>query len=135
MIIFKEEVKEKERRKQEREEKRKNKEKATKTKKKRKVTRNTQPTEEANENENDEEITTVVYAGSSDEIEEFGQQNVCGACEGSEEWDEDDKWLGCSKCTRWFHKSCLPREIENMNALELEKLEFHCILCQKRMKK
>ena len=77
----------------------------------------------------------MVFA-SSDEDELFDvEQNMCGACEGSEDWKEGYKWVGCNKCIRWFHKSCLSKNIEEMTPMQLKTYEFICNVCQKMSKK
>ena len=53
-------------------------------------------TEEVLEAEDDEENSNedIVYAASSDEIV-LEARNVCAACDGNEDWDIDEKWIGC----------------------------------------
>lgn len=119
---------EKEKRKQLREEKKKAKvaaaEERKKNKKKSKAPVATvTPTVE----ESDSEEEQVIYA-SSDELEELNS-NVCGACEGNEDWEVGEKWIGCISCDRWFHKSCLSGRVEAMSEEELKKLQFKCSFC------
>ena len=121
-------LKEKERRKTEREEKKLKKGNAKTNKK------NKKQTEEKEDDEDDQVINEedIVYARSSDDedlIDIEMNQNICGACEGGEDWDDGDKWLGCNLCDRWDHKTCLSGQIETMSKKHLEKLQFVCPKC------
>jgi hypothetical protein len=120
-------LKEKERRKTEREEKKLKKGNAKTNKKNKKQTEEKEDEDEQVINEED-----IVYARSSDDedlIDIEMNQNICGACEGGEDWDDGDKWLGCNLCDRWDHKTCLSGQIETMSKKHLEKLQFVCPKC------
>ena len=126
------EIKNKEERKKIREEKRKLKEASNANKQKKQRTQ-LEETNDDEETSNDED-TIMDLDNSSDEEEIFGE-NCCGACEGNEEWEDGQKWIGCNTCVRWFHKSCLSKEIELMTAYELESYEFVCNSCHQKSNK
>lgn len=34
-------------------------------------------------------------------------QNKCSSCSGNYVDGEEDRWVGCDGCPRWFHKDCV----------------------------
>ena len=75
----------------------------------------------------------IVYADDTDD-EEFDESNECRACGGDEGQNEIHKWIGCNRCTRWFHKYCLSEEYEIMSLEEIKELNFICNFCLSRTK-
>lgn len=75
----------------------------------------------------------IRYADSSDDDIE-SERNCCGACEGTENWNEGNMWIGCESCPRWFHKACLSDDLAKMSVKELKKYEFNCPVCVKMNK-
>ena len=75
----------------------------------------------------------IVYADDTDD-EEFDESNECRACGGDEGQNEVDKWIGCNRCTRWFHKYCLSEEYEIMSLEEIKEMNFICNFCSSRTK-
>ena len=118
------EIELKEKRKEERERKKQEKEEMLKNKKTQKKKRKRAATSE----EDEDPIREVVYDDSSDSNHE--ENNFCYACYGEEHWTENDKWVGCGSCPRWFHKSCISREVEEMSEEELKKFNLRCDSCQ-----
>ena len=53
--------------------------------------------------EGDGEMESVVEGG--DEGDDDGWCILCGLTEDDE---EDEVWIECTKCLQWVHKSCLP---------------------------
>ena len=123
-----EKERQKEERKRMREEKKKEKTLLAASKKKKKNLDRAE-SESTSAEETDEDVE-VIYA-SSDEDEVF-DENYCGACGGNNEWEIGSKWIGCNRCSRWFHKSCLSEEIESMTVEDLENFDFQCNVCQKK---
>lgn len=109
------ELQDKERKKREREEKKRKNDDAKKSRQ----TRN-----RAISNEDD-----ILNASSDDDDSLPEIRNVCGACEGHEDWDDRKQWIGCNQCTLWYHKSCLSEEIANLSERELSKYTFICPVC------
>ena len=70
-------------------------------------------------------------------VENANVENECAACGGDEEAHDLCAWMGCSSCSRWFHKVCIDAEYENMTLEQIEQLEFSCRHCQqgRRIKK
>ena len=62
-------------------------------------------------------------------------KNICFACHGSECWDDNSMWIGCSSCSRWFHKACISVEVEDMTQEELAEYNFKCTYCERAPKK
>ena len=65
---------------------------------------------------------------SDSEIDEDFEEK-CGACYGENGLDDHDRWIGCNRCPRWFHKGCLSEEIEQMNSEEIEVFNLICNTC------
>ncbi|KAJ8049116.1 hypothetical protein HOLleu_01712 [Holothuria leucospilota] len=65
----------------------------------------------------------------NDEEEEEINPNKCPKC--SRMYDSDEnQWVGCETCDRWFHKSCTDIEGANkMSNSELNELEWLCEYC------
>lgn len=83
----------------------------------------------------DQDETDIIYARSSDdEIED--EKNVCSACLGDDGLESGNLWIGCNQCIRWYHRSCISEEVEQMNEREIAELNFICVAClvkEKRM--
>ena len=62
------------------------------------------------------------------------ESNECNACGGEEGQDDVDKWIGCNKCPRWYHKYCLSEDYENMSLEEIKELNFICNFCSSSVK-
>lgn len=94
-------------------------------------------TKHANDNEvpfdESESDHEVVFDDNSDDSLNV-EQNVCGACHGSERWDENDAWIGCSTCPYWFHKDCISEDVVAMSNAELLSFKFYCRSCEKILK-
>ena len=82
-------------------------------------------------NKSDEEI---VFDDESDESLNL-DKNACNACGGNNRWDDDNAWLGCSKCPLWFHKDCISEDAAAMSLAEIIKFKFYCKACEKAMKR
>ena len=111
---------EKERRKEERERKKAEKEKAKKGRRGNKRKRN--------ESDDSSDPDAIVMDTDSDNMDRE-DENICFACLGNEGLDEGSNWIGCNKCSRWYHRTCLSEEIENMTNEELVAFNFVCALC------
>ena len=125
----KKEIEDKEKRKLDRESKKlqKSQGKAKASKRKRK--------ESSEEEQDDDDISdhNIVYDDSSDcELEE--ETNICHACFGGEQWEENDKWVGCNHCSRWFHKACISNEMENMSPEDIINYNLKCKVCKTKQK-
>ena len=117
-------LEEKERRKKEREEK----------KKKKTCEKKRQPAAVEEMDELPETEEEIIFAASSDDEISF-EKNICGACEGSEGWEDGEKWIGCNSCIRWYHKDCISGDNTNMSDEELRKFNFICPVCDRLNKK
>ena len=42
------------------------------------------------------------------EMKELNEEEQCIMCGLTEDDEEDEVWLECTKCLKWVHKSCLP---------------------------
>ena len=120
---------EREQKKKEREQKKKEKEQKKKEKEaqKSKQQRN-QNQSSSEESEVDDELLTY---DDSEEMEDETDENMCQACHGNNRVEEDNAWIGCNKCSSWFHRDCLSLGLENMSEDEIEELNFICASCQK----
>lgn len=89
----------------------------------------------ASETESEQEVEMVF--DDSEEEETFEEEEGCFACLGRDLWSDHKAWLGCSnrKCMKWFHKKCISAEVLNMTREEIEKYEFYCRACEKKLKK
>lgn len=78
------------------------------------------PQEDLDESDEDEE-----YNDDDDEI----NPNKCPKC--SKMYDgNENQWVGCETCDRWFHKWCTDIEGANkMSNSELNELEWLCEYC------
>lgn len=124
--------KEKEKRKLERESKKLNKTKAHLNKDKGKVSKKRHHSDTDEEEESD---TRMALVDDSDSDVEEGLENICSGCLGDDGVEDHFKWIGCNKCPRWYHKSCLAEELEQMSQEEIEAYNFICNICTKLLNK
>ena len=75
----------------------------------------------------------VLDSESEDKIETF--ENICCACMGNEGLSEGENWIGCNICPRWYHRSCLSEDFEDLTENEIEDLDYVCPSCLKLNKK
>lgn len=66
---------------------------------------------------------------ASDDDAEPLDVNRCYKCSGPFMPSEADQWIGCNRCPRWFHKSCVDADISNMSDAEIEEFYFECLYC------
>ena len=71
----------------------------------------------------------VIMETDSDDLDDIEDENMCYACLGNEGLDEGSNWIGCNRCSRWFHRTCLSEEIEKMTREELVAFNFVCAPC------
>ncbi|PIK54125.1 hypothetical protein BSL78_08966 [Apostichopus japonicus] len=56
-------------------------------------------------------------------------ENICDICEQCYR-DDDDDWVGCEWCPRWFHKGCTDiADIHDMSEREIHSVEWFCHHC------
>jgi len=67
---------------------------------------------------------------NSDEDVVLEETNECKACGGEEYADDNSAWIGCQKCTRWFHKHCLDSSYSDLSLQEIKDLDFTFRTCQ-----
>ena len=60
------------------------------------------------------------------DIDMESYDNTCQGCLGDEDWQEGRKWIGCDKCARWFHRSCLAGDVEQMTDEEIQNYHLIC---------
>jgi len=81
----------------------------------------------------DSDLEDITYMETdSDEGDDSNEK--CSACFGEDGLDDNAKWIGCNRCPRWFHKSCLSERVEQMTDEELEMYNFICQHCTKLLK-
>ena len=59
--------------------------------------------------------------------EEEVDENVCGECQNEFDDGDEDEWVGCNHCTRWFHVQCT--ELIGLTREEVEATDFKCFVC------
>ena len=66
---------------------------------------------------------------------EIEDENACFGCGGTDELENAAAWIGCSSCSKWFHKSCVSSSVVNMNEEELHLFNYYCKTCDKNQSK
>ena len=56
----------------------------------------------------------ISYADDSDEEVSFEEADECQACGGDSNKEDDNAWIGCNNCPRWFHRDCLAINFDNI---------------------
>ena len=82
----------------------------------------------------DEEQETSVDNECDDEYVE-APEDICSACLGREGFNKGSNWIGCNRCPRWYHKSCLSENIAQMSLKKLQAFNFICNFCDTNEKK
>ena len=55
---------------------------------------------------------------------------MCHACYGEDGLDDGSNWIGCNRCPRWYHKTCLSLNLEEMSDSEITSFDFVCKICK-----
>ena len=70
----------------------------------------------------------IPYAEDEDVcMEEDGNIDICGVCLVPESEGDEDQWMGCTGCDRWFHQQCVG--YEGLTQEQLEQIPFLCTEC------
>ena len=84
--------------------------------------------------DSDEDDNGLRYDDSEDDLEIDNFEETCAACLGNENLADGKKWIGGNECPRWFHRSCLGSDFENMSTKKVKDLHYVCKICTKRSK-
>ncbi|PIK38131.1 hypothetical protein BSL78_25043, partial [Apostichopus japonicus] len=71
---------------------------------------------------------------TTEEVDEQREidENMCAKCKKPYE-DDDDNWIGCEFCERWFHKECTDiMDAAELSDTELSELEWQCDHCMEK---
>ena len=79
------------------------------------------------EDSSDEEVP--LFNDESDVEEAVEDQNACQACLGTDQQDTAEAWIGCTTCSRWYHRECLQIDFSSMTDEDIENLDFVCRAC------
>ena len=63
---------------------------------------------------------------------EMEEENTCFGCGGNDEWDQPNVWIGCSTCSKWFHKACISEDVMTMTEEELLEYNYYCKSCEQK---
>ena len=124
---------EKEDRKRKREQKKKERESLKKTKSIKNVLESASRNVSIESDDENLDKTPIYDNSSDDEVSDDG--NSCSACGGNDDWNTGERWIGCNKCIRWFHKTCLSIDFDEMTATEIENFDFVCPNCEKKRRR
>ena len=83
------------------------------------------------ENSSDDEIEICYLDDTDFEAfkESLQQPNAaCAACLGTEQWNVNNTWIGCSTCEAWIHICCVSTEVERTTETQIIKLNFVCLI-------
>lgn len=87
-----------------------------------------------NKEEDNQESKFMIFDDVPDEAVTFDESDVCQACLGDANKEDNQLWIGCDSCCRWFHRYCLPINFD-MSSADIEAMNFNCPSCLNRTKK
>ena len=119
---------------QEEENKKKRKEERERKKQEKEAKKSCSGRKKSGEDESEDENEIVLNDDSDDDVV-LEETNECKACGGEEDADDQSAWIGCQKCSNWYHKLCLNPSYSTLSVEEIQNLDFTCRVCQTRKKK
>jgi hypothetical protein len=99
---------------------------AAKAKKKRRAYASDSDEDDSYEEEDYEADELPVPPGPKQEPDESDDDEPCGVCGDSATWEEEEAWVQCDKCQKWFHFECT-----GLKKLPTDDEQYLCEECDK----